>query len=58
MERIFEKCRKLISVDLTQLDLSKVTSFLASFRNCEYLTSIKFGNYTTQSLNYMPQIFL
>ena len=42
MECIFENCRKLISVDLTQLDLSKVTSFLASFQTCEYLTSIKF----------------
>ena len=57
MEYIFNQCFKLTSVDLTQLDLSKVTSFLASFQDCKYLVSIKFGNYTTQNLNLMGQMF-
>ena len=57
MEYIFNKCSNLISIDLTELDLSKVTTFLASFQNCINLKYVKFGNSSTPNLNKMGAMF-
>ncbi len=41
MDRMFNGCQLLTSLDLTSFDTSKVTSIFSIFDNCTNLTEIK-----------------
>ena len=56
MERTFELCTKLTSVDLTEFDLSNVISFRRTFYKCD-LHYIDFGNSTISNVENMEQMF-
>jgi surface protein len=41
----FDECYKIVELDLSTWDLSKITEAENMFRDCYSLTSIKFGNF-------------
>ena len=49
MERIFFKCKKLKSIDLSDFDTSKVTNMLGMFTDCLDLETINLRNINTSS---------
>ena len=57
MSSIFNGCSSLKSVDLTDFDISGVTSFYQSFSQCHGLVSVKFGNFITTNLENMNSMF-
>ena len=56
MESTFELCSNLISIDLTEFDLSNVVSFRRTFYNCP-LSDIKIANSTIANVENMGQMF-
>ena len=47
---LFSDCYSLKSVDLSDFDISEVTSFMGTFYYCYNLVSIKFGNYIAKNV--------
>ena len=56
MESTFELCSNLISIDLTEFDLSNVVSFRRTFYKCP-LSDIKIANSTIANVENMGQMF-
>ena len=57
LEGLFNGQNYLRSIDLSEFDISKVTSFVNMFAMCFRLEEIKFGNYSTSSANNMNSMF-
>ena len=57
MTNTFTFCDNLTSVDLSDFDISSVTSFRWTFAGLKNLRSVKFGNFTTNSWCDMSHMF-
>ena len=56
-ENMFKGLDKIIEIDLSNFDCSKVTNMNSTFYNCFNLTQIFFGNINTSSVNTMENLF-
>jgi surface protein len=54
---MFDNCRNLTSIDLSNWDTSNVTSMLSVFNYCTNLTSIDLSNWDTSKVNNMQGVF-
>ena len=57
MSEMFDGCRSLKSLDLSNFDTSKVTSMECMFRYCDSLTSLDVSNFNTSNVTNMSQMF-
>ena len=57
LEGLFQYSSGLTSVDLSEFDISHVTSFKNMFKSCSNLVSVKFGNYRTTNAITMNNMF-
>ena len=58
LNRIFDHCHSLISVDLSNLDTHSVTDMNDMFRDCESLTNLDLSNFDTHSVTDMSGMFV
>ena len=54
---MFKNCDNITEIDLTQFNLTSITSMGDMFLNCKNLIIIKFGNYNTSSLENIKGLF-
>ena len=57
LEGLFNNQNILRKVDLSEFDISKVTSFVKMFYNCKELVDVKFGNFQTSCATNMKYMF-
>ena len=57
MSRMFDNCRKLISLDLSSFDTSKVINMNNMFNSCSNLTSLNLSNFDTSQVTDMSMMF-
>lgn len=57
MEYMFDGCRSLTSLDISNFDLSSVQTMSCMFRNCSGLTNINLGNFNASSTTSFSQMF-
>ena len=57
LDQVFDGQNGVKSIDLSEFDISKATSFVYMFGMCMNLKEIKFGNYKTSSANNMKGMF-
>ena len=58
MSFIFNNCSKMVSLDLSGLDTSKVTAMNGMFYNCSSLTSLDLSGFDTSKVTDMNDMFL
>ena len=56
-KNMFEKCDKIIEIDLTNFDTSKVNDMSRMFSDCSSLTSLNLFNFNTSLVNDMSYMF-
>ena len=56
MSSIFENCKSLISLDLSNFDTYSTTDMSNMFNNCSSLESLKI-NFNTENVTKMPYMF-
>ena len=57
LENMFKSLNKIIEIDLSNLDTSKVTNMASMFKQCSNLEKIIFGNINTSSVESMHSLF-
>ena len=58
MDKMFNYCKSLTSLDLRNFNTSNVKSMIFMFNHCSSLTSIKFGDkFDTSNVEYMSGVF-
>ncbi len=57
MEYMFDGCRSLTSLDISNFDLSSVQTMSCMFRSCSGLTNINLGNFNASSTTSFSQMF-
>ena len=57
MEYMFDGCRSLTSLDISNFDLSSVQKMYCMFRRCSGLTNINLGNFNASSTTSFSQMF-
>lgn len=57
LEGIFEDCHNLVSADLSELDVSAVTSMAKAFSGCSKLRSANLSGWKTSALRYFNAAF-
>lgn len=57
MYQMFNDCRSLTSLDVSQFDTSKVTNMGYMFFNCNLLTSLDVSNFNTSNVTRMDTMF-
>ena len=57
MNRMFDKCKSLASLDITGFDTSKVTDMSYMFYLCKSLRSLDFRNFSTANVTSMDSMF-
>ena len=57
MDSAFANCRKLKSIDLSNVDTLKVSSFENLFSGCESLESLNLLNFNTKNIQTMNNMF-
>ena len=57
MSRMFDNCRKLISLDLSSFDTSKVINMNNMFNFCSNLTSLNLSKFDTSQVTDMSMMF-
>lgn len=55
--RMFRDCSRLISVDLSGLDTSKVTNMSFLFEGCSRLSALDLSSFDTSNVTYMVSMF-
>ena len=57
MNGMFNNCRSLTSLDVSNWDTSNVTNMAAMFSNCESLTTLNLSKWDTSNVIYMSYMF-
>ena len=57
MRRMFDNCKKLISLDLSTFNTSNVTNMMSMFSDCSSLTSLKLDDFDTSKVTDMNNMF-
>ena len=57
MRRMFDNCKKLISLDLSTFNISNVTNMMSMFSDCSSLTSLKLDDFDTSKVTDMNNMF-
>ncbi|MBQ8207054.1 MAG: BspA family leucine-rich repeat surface protein [Bacilli bacterium] len=57
MTNLFQNCRNLLSVDLSNFDTGNVTSMSNMFSECKMLTSLNLSNFNTSKVTNMTSMF-
>ena len=57
MNGMFDNCRSLTSLDVSNWDTSNVTNMAAMFSNCESLTTLNLSKWDTSNVIYMSNMF-
>ena len=57
MNRMFNRCTKLTSLDVSGFDTSKVTNMTTMFKFCSGLTSLNLSNFNTSNVTNMSYMF-
>lgn len=55
---MFDKCKSLTSIDVTNFDTHKVKEMFALFRDCIALTSIDLSNFNTSNAHDLQRMFV
>ena len=57
MNRMFQSCNKLTTLDVSQWDTSNVTNMISMFENCRSLTTLDVSNWNTSNVIRMDSMF-
>ena len=57
LENMFKGLNKIIEIDLSNLDTSKITNMASMFEECSNLENISFGNINTSLVESMFRLF-